>query len=256
MSDTTLSRFRPRLRPIRALTALYRILANIEATHEVFRLVSSLDGPVVERQFQRFKTSPLGKKVLEEKRDLFLVLQNRAYLEGLPEGSLGQAYLAFVRHENISPEGFNDAMKTSGERFERAGPDRQRFIYRFRHCHDLLHVITGYGRDFIGELSLLSFTRQHNKSRAFRLLVATGLIKAAREFPGLPVRACAAEGTQLGRQSVDIAVVDWEALLPQQLTEVRRQLKIRAPRRYLTIKAGVDAVDRRYREDFVSATAP
>ena len=38
---------------------------------------------------------------------------------------------------------------------------------RLRDIHDLFHVITGYGRDALGELCLLAFTNaQHYRSKA------------------------------------------------------------------------------------------
>lgn len=248
MIDIATDSFRPRVRPFTAIGALFRFLKNKEATHEVFRLVSALDGPVTERRFQKFRSTPVGVQVLREKRDLATALKDRAALAALPEGSLGRAYLDFATQEGISPEGFEEEMNATRESFARAGEDRQRFIYRFRHSHDLFHVLTGYGRDFVGELGLLAFTRHHNRSRAFIALIFAGYFKAIREYPGLPIRACIAEGGRLGRASGDMTNIDWEALLKRPLSEVRAQLNIGVPKRYLTIKLGAEAIDRRYRE--------
>lgn len=254
MSDLVIRAYETRIRPLTALKSLYRILSCKEATHEVFKMVAALDGPVGERNFKRFAASDFGQKVLREKRDIVETLKDRETLAALPVGTFGREYYEFVTREDISPEEFEREMQSSGEKFTRAGEDRRRFIHRFRHAHDLLHVLTGYGRDFIGEASVIAFTCQHNHSRAFRLLIAFGIIKGWCEYPGLPILDCTREGGKLGRASVDLLFADWEALLPLPLSEVRRQLKVGIPKRYLGIKTGAELIDRRYREEIALAT--
>lgn len=248
MTDASLETYSPRTRPLKALAALWRFLRDKEATHEFFRIVAALDGPVGEQRFQRFAATELGARVLAEKIELRDALGDREALAALPEGSLGRAYLAFITHENLSAEGLQAEMDATGERFSRAGPDRRRYIYRVRHSHDLFHVLTGYGRDFVGELAILAFTRAQTGSRALRLVIAAGLFKGWREYPGLPVLACVREGARLGRAAGDLLTADWEALLALPLPEVRRRLKIGVPARYLAVQSSADAVDRRYRE--------
>ncbi len=241
-------RFSRRIKPFTALVALARVLRDKEATHEVFRLTAALDGPIAEKNFRRFEASPVGARVLAEKTDLAYLLADRDQLAALPSGSVGRAYLDFVTREGLSVEGFQQEMDSTGENMERIGEDRARFIYRARHSHDLYHVLTGYGRDFVGELSLLAFTRRINNSLGLGALVIGGLFKGWREYPGLPVWACVREGARLGAAAEDLLCADWEALLELPLGAARARLKVGAPKRYLAIQAGAEAVDRRLRE--------
>ncbi len=248
MTDAAFDPYEPRIQPVKAVGALIRFLKCKEATHEVFRLVATLDGPVAEKRFQEFARSRIGKKVLRQKLDLADALSDRGSLARLPDGSLGRAYLDFVIREGLSAEGFQAEMEASGETFRRAGEDRKRYTHRIRHTHDLLHVLTGYSRDFIGEMSLLAFTRQHIRSRALVAIIFFGCMKARRDYPGLPVWGCAREGARLGKAAGGLLFADWEMLLAMPLDSVRRELNIGVPRRYLSIQTGAETLDRRYRQ--------
>ena len=74
----------------------------------------------------------------------------------MPSGSLGRAYFDFVSEENLSAEGLVEASKI------RVTPppadDVTWFRERNREMHDLLHVVTGYGRDPLGEACLVAFS--------------------------------------------------------------------------------------------------
>jgi ubiquinone biosynthesis protein COQ4 len=114
-------------------------------------------------------------------------------------------------------------------------------------------VLTGYGRDLVGELSLLGVTQRQTGSRALLLIIAFALFKGWREYPGLPVLACLREGFRLGREAGDLVAADWEELLALPLAEARRRLKVGVPRRYLAVQAAAEAMDRRYRDELAAA---
>ena len=239
--------FSPRIYPLRAIAATWRLINNKADTAQVYRVTSSLDGPSIERKFQTFKASPEGRAYLENPRELREVMANRDWLRSLPEGSLGRAYLDFVENEGLSVEGFQQEMDESGERYDIAGPERQKFMYRMRHTHDLLHVLTGYGRDMIGELSLLAFTRAISGSRALKLITAMGQVKASRIFNGYPVGDALREGHRLGRETKALFLQPWEELLTLPVGEVRQRLNIGRPEIYLSFKDRAANTDRDYR---------
>ncbi len=209
MGATYFKAFDTKRRPLTALRAVLRMLRDKEATHEVYRMTAALDGPNYERSFQEFQSSPMGQKVLNEEIDLLDTMSNTDYLKTLPENSLGRVYLDFITRENLTAQGFQDEMDASGESFAEAGKDRQRFAYRIRHTHDLQHVLTGYGRDIIGELSLLAFSQSRSRSYGIALLIFFGKFKARRENPKLNVFACIREGRRLGKQVRSFFDVDW-----------------------------------------------
>ncbi len=247
MAEAASARFPAGVRPFEALAAVLRLMRDKEATHEAFRISAALDGPVAERLYRRFAASEAGARVLAERVDLSRVLSDRPALAALPAGSLGRAYLDFTSREGLSPEGFQAEMDATGESFEGVGEDRQRFSYRLRHAHDLYHVLTGYGRDLLGELSVLAFTHAQTRAPSLLLMMAFGLVKAGREYPGLPALACLREGGRLGRAAGDLVCADWEGLLALPLEGARRQLGVGVPLRYVAIQRDAETLDRRYR---------
>lgn len=240
--------FQNEIRPIEAARALFGFLRNKEDTSEIFKMLNALDGPVYERNFRRFCATAIGRQVIEEKRDLCATLSDREALRALPEGSLGRTYLDFVEREGLSAEGFQKEMDESGEDLSTLDEARRLYINRIRHTHDLFHILTGYGRDFLGELGLLGFTYQQSGVRTFAIMLQFSILKAQKEYRGLPARAIVREGHRLGKTAHGLYAADWETLLAQPLDQVRTGFNIQAPTLYLTHAETSAAMDKAYRE--------
>lgn len=240
--------FNNAIRPIEGAKALAGFLRNKEATSEIFKMLNAIDGPVYERNFHRFCATETGREILAEKRDLCETLSDHERLAALPEGSLGRAYLDFITREGLSAQGFQKEMDESGEDLSTLDDARRLYINRMRHTHDLFHIITGYGRDFVGELGLLAFTYQQSRVRTFAIMLQFSIIKARKDFPGLPVGAVVREGHRIGKAATAIYAADWEALLARPLAEVRAGFNIQDPSLYLSIAAESAARDQAYRE--------
>ncbi|GIR71835.1 MAG: hypothetical protein CM15mP74_30860 [Halieaceae bacterium] len=71
----------------------------------------------------------------------------------------GRAYYDFVHAENLSADELIASSETSArkELYRGLSEEETWLADRLRDIHDLQHVMTGYGRDPVGELSLLSF---------------------------------------------------------------------------------------------------
>ena len=239
---------RPRMMPFKAARSLIRILRDKENTREVFRFARYVDAPITAKQAAQFIDTPVGARVLSGEADLTKTLSDRDRLAELPTDSLGRAYLSFVTSEGLSAEGFQRDLEASGGRYGVEDGPAAAYARRVTHTHDLFHVVTGYGRDMIGELSLLAFTQRQTKSRAIGVLRFFNAFKAMRLFPGLPAWTCMAEGAQLGQAARDLVSADWEGLLERPLSEVRATLNVRAPSRYLAIKSRAEAIDLHHRQ--------
>jgi len=93
-----------RLRPLEAVKAVRRLMANPDATEEVFVILRAMRGRSGVALFNRFRESPMGARILTERRNLFVTLSDSAALAALPEGSLGRTYHRFMASENLSPK--------------------------------------------------------------------------------------------------------------------------------------------------------
>jgi ubiquinone biosynthesis protein COQ4 len=219
-----------RLHPLTAIRAVRALKANPEDTSQIFVIFRALRGRSGERIFRRFAASPTGQAILREKRDLLPVLENRAALAALPADSVGRAYFDFMEQENLSANGL--VMASQSWEQDIVPPDVDLFRNRMRDAHDLTHILTGYGRDPLGELCLLAFMNRHSRNPGQLLIVAmswTRLPKAAR--------AAVLQAWRNGVKARWFQDLDYEALLARPLDDIRRELNIPAPTRYRALMA-------------------
>jgi ubiquinone biosynthesis protein COQ4 len=216
-----------------AFGAMRALLDDPDDTSQVFVIIKALSGNAIERNYRKFRKTEFGNRVLRERRNLLAVLQDRAALDALPEASLGRAYLNFLAEEGITAEGLVSASEPS-ESDPSFGPDLRLFRERMRDMHDLWHVVAGYQGDIIGEAALLafSFAQTWSPGLGFIALIATVKIREVRgDVTGLVARA-------FGRGLVAswLPGRDWETLLALPLEQVRRDLHLDSPPRYVPLR--------------------
>ena len=162
------------------------------------------------------------------------VLGNRERLRAYPEGTLARVYLAFMEGENLTPEGLRAAVQEAGSDYDDF-PEFAELMRLFLHLqvsHDLWHVLSGYGRDALGELCNLVFTRQQTRNPGFRLIVLIGGLAAKLDMPSAPVIKALREAGRNARQTEWILEHDVEELLALPLGDARARLKIAEPAVY------------------------
>jgi ubiquinone biosynthesis protein COQ4 len=224
----------PPLRPLTALRAVGRLLRDPEDTRQVFVVMSALRGRSGRRMFERFLASPVGGAVAAQRRRLLDRLLDRAALAALPEDSLGRAYLTFMDAERLTAEGLVEA--SEGSFSQPTSPAAVLFRDRMRDMHDLTHVLTGYGRDGLGELCLLAFMYRHNGNLGGALIALMGMGKFPKGAAGRRARAAVIEGFRQGGRSAWLPAADWEDLLGRPLADIRRELNILPPVRYQAVR--------------------
>jgi ubiquinone biosynthesis protein COQ4 len=227
--------FENQFRPFTALRAISRLLRNPDDTRQVFVVMTAMRGRSGERILKRFLATPVGRAVIAERRDLLAPLQDRAALAALPEGSLGRAYLAFMDEERLTADGLVEASEAGWRR--EVPPAAALFRNRLRDMHDLTHIVTGYGRDSLGELSLLAFMFRHTGNPGGAMIALMGVLKAIRMGAGRVARPAVFEAFRNGGKAAWLPGQDWEALLARPLTEVRRELNIVTPTRYIEVRS-------------------
>jgi ubiquinone biosynthesis protein COQ4 len=214
----------------RAGAALAALLRNPDDLPQVFTMIESMSGTSPHRLLLKMRKSESGARILKNEPNIVPLLADRDALRKLPEGSLGRAYLAFVESEGISADGIVEA-SAAGESEDR--PQAFRFIHaRMRDTHDLWHAATGYKGDVLGELSLLAFTLAQNWNSAVALIVVAGMLK----WLGHGDTSAILDGFKRGREAAWLPEQEWETLLALPLAEVRKRLKLPAPREYTPIR--------------------
>lgn len=231
------------VRPLHATISVAKLILNKEDTRQVYEIIHDLAGGAGKRLFARFVATPYGRRVVTEPVKLEEILSNRAFLRSLPEGSVGRAYLDFMEGENLTVDGLLGAAREAGIDYDAPTqfPEFMRLFLHLNISHDLWHVLTGYGRDALGELCNLAFTREQTKNPGIAFINRVGLVAQKLSSPKVPVLAAFKEATRMGR-SVDFLLQhDVEALLPQPLADVRRRLGFITPSVYNAIPDEVKA---------------
>jgi ubiquinone biosynthesis protein COQ4 len=211
----------------RAWKALRNLIRDPERTELVFALIQSLGGDNGDRNYQRFRSHPEGRQLLEDRPSLYGALCDVERLEQMPEGSLGRAYAAFMREGGLEAQGLVDA---SEKVREDDGPDPERRWYfdRTRDMHDLWHVLTGYGRDLAGEAANLAFTYGQLRTRGIGAIVLSAAWVGPKSVD-LHWQRYLFRAWRRGRRAVPLSLVRYEELLDRPLDQVRRELHIQPP---------------------------
>jgi ubiquinone biosynthesis protein COQ4 len=221
-------------RPMTALKAIGRLFEDPEDTRQVFVVLNALRGRSGRRIFERFLATPTGAMVMAEHRRLLDRLQDRAALAVLPEGSLGRTYLDFAETELLAADGLVGISMTTRSQgvSEKAGF----FLDRLRDMHDLTHVLTGYGRDPLGELCLLAFMNRHLGNWGAVLIVLLAMGRFPKGPVGRQARRAVFEAFRNGRRCAWLPGVDWEGLLGEDLAGIRHRLGVLTPDAYLSLQ--------------------
>ncbi len=223
----------PPFQPLVAYRALKQLIANPEDTAKVFVILRALTGNALLRGYRRFRTTPVGLRTREETGALIEHLRDRDSLRAMPANSLGRAYLRFVEAEALSADGLVEA---SEQDHQFSDPQLQKYAERLRDMHDLWHVVSQYGRESFGEVCLLAFTYAQTRNPGIGVIALVGAAKTSKEL-GPGVWRAVWRGYRDGRRAAWLPSADWERLLQQPLTQVRRELNIAEPTPYQAVWA-------------------
>lgn len=210
-----------------------QLIRNKEDTTQVFHIFEALPWKGMERAATRFLTRDAGQRLFMAEPFLPELLDDHAALRRMPAGSLAQVYCDFMEREGLTAQGLVDE-------FESFWGERPRFDDRFawyferiRDTHDLLHVLTGYGRDALGELCVLAFTYSQQPAPAHLFMgYAGGFEIRSRIKSDAPVFRAIREGQKLGKACPRLAEQSVMDLLPLPIEEARRRLNITPARHY------------------------
>lgn len=232
-SDTGAKRRRYWLKAFKHIGLLQQ---NNEDTEQVFRIIEALKGNADFTAYNDFVSTEIGQKIIAEKRCAIDFLGNREWLSSLPDGSLGRAYLDFMVSEGLTAEGLRDVSYDGGFAGDDEPSEEDRIFSEWnRDIHDLFHVLTGYHRDPLGELSVLAVTYQQTKSLGVAFIAVMGGLEIKRIFPGAKVFKAIFQGFKIGKECKNLVAQDWEYLLTQPLDQVRADLGLRTPTRYQAV---------------------
>jgi len=226
-------RERPKLKPITAWRHMQKLIANKEDTEQVFHIIEALNGDAALKDFERFLSTPTGQARLEKRTYLPPILDDHDPLIALPRGSVGRTYAEFMEREGLSAAGLVAESERRPAALRAVDDDLRWYGNLLRDTHDMMHILTGYGRDALGEAALLGFTHSQHGGLGVSFIAFMGGRQIAKVAPrDARIRDVIREARQNGRLAQRIIDQDIEALLPKQLEDVRRDLSINEPKAY------------------------
>lgn len=218
-----------RLQWARAFRALRALLADNEDTAQVFEVMRALNGDAHARNYRRLLATREGGRMAWERPELADRLMDEAWLDALPAGSVGAAYRDFVRAERLSAEGLAEISRQGPSQIEEPHPYAW-FGRRTRDVHDIWHVLTGYGRDSLGEVCLVAFSYAQTGGLGWAMIALGG---AFRERDGRhPSKRAIWQAYRCGRRASWLLAEDYDRLLVEPLEAARRRLGITRPTVY------------------------
>ncbi|MET0180076.1 MAG: Coq4 family protein [Novosphingobium sp.] len=238
-----------KLRPGVAWHHFTELLKDKERTEEVFHIFEALPWKGMRAAARAFVTSARGRAIRASEPSLPPILDDHAALRRLPAGTVGQVYCDFMEREGLTAGGLVDEFaKFQGDR-PRFDDLLEWYAHRLRDTHDLLHILTGYGRDALGEQCVLAFTYSQQPSPAHLFIGYAGGLNIKKEVRSkAPVLRAIREGQRLGKACPRVAEMPIRELLAMPLDEARRRFGIAAPRQYERAHAiyraeGIDPYD-------------
>jgi ubiquinone biosynthesis protein COQ4 len=226
-----------RIDVVHALRSLRRLLADKEDTRQVFEIMRALNGRATARNYHRLLATPEGGRIAFERREFAERLMDDAWLDGLPAGSVGAAYRDFIRAEQLSAAGLAEVSREGVARVDAPHPYAW-MGRRTRDVHDIWHILTGYGRDGLGEACLVGFSFAQIRGLGWAL-IGLGAASRARRARGYPMVKAMWEGYRRGRAAKWLLGEDYEALMAEPLEAARRRLGLSRPAVYESIPAEV-----------------
>jgi ubiquinone biosynthesis protein COQ4 len=229
------------MRPLKAWRHFRQLIADKEDTSQVFHILDALRDNRFGKSAAEFFQTEEGHKVLAERPYLPTLLDDHDRLRQLPEGSVGRTYVDFMEREGLTAQGLVDEYARFGAD-KRYGDLVEIYGDRLRDTHDLHHILTGYGRDALGEQCVLAFSYSQTPSWGTLFIAWAG----AREIRkgathDYPVYAAVREAQRNGKAALRIGHQNIESLLAEPLEAARKRLGIKPPTIYQQVHAQMRA---------------
>jgi len=221
-----------------ALKSLQRLLADKEDTRQVFEIMRALNGSSTAKGYEKLLTTVEGGRIAYARQEFAERLMDDAWLDSMPDGSVGAAYRHFIRSENLSADGLADISREGrGGDIDEPHPYAW-FGRRTRDVHDIWHILSGYHRDALGEACLVAFSYAQTKGLGWAL-IALGAASRSRKDKSQPYVKAIWQGYKRGKAANWLLGEDYERLLREPLEAARERLGITPATIYESIPADV-----------------
>ncbi len=222
-----------RFQPIKAWRHFRKLVADKEDTEQVFHIIEALKGRRSTLRALDFIQSEQGQALIARGNNLPRMLDDHARWADLPPNSVAQHYIRFMTREGLSAAGLVEESNKFKQPHERPEDQLEWYFERLRDTHDLFHVLTGYGRDALGEGCLLGFSYEQNPTLGVLFIAYAGNRELRKQTrTSAPVLEALREGRRLGKAAAHLAHQEVESLMREDIDEARARLNLGRPEIY------------------------
>lgn len=219
-----------RLRPLHALKAFGRLMADKEDTRQVFEIMNALTGRSTPKGYARLTWAAGG--IAYQREELAKRFSDPVWLAKFEPGTVGAAYREFMAVEKLTAEGLRKD-NAAVSPFVEAPHVFAWYARRLRDIHDVWHVLTGYGRDALGEACLVAFSHAQTGNKGFGFIGLMAAFRISSMGGRVKPRRAVWEAWRNGRKAQWLPAVDYAALFAEPLEAARERLGIPSPTIYL-----------------------
>ena len=243
------ARPKPRYNFPKALHHFRELIKDKENTAEVAPIFEALPWRKVYQAATDFLSSERGQALRKSEPSLIEILDNHAELRKLPEGTLAHVYCDFMEREGLSAQGLADELDKYRRPDQYFNDQADWYFRRMRDTHDLMHILSGFGRDALGEQCVLAFTYSQQPALAHLFLGYAGAYEIKRRMKTkAPIFGAVREAQRMGKACPRLIEQPIRELLATPIDELRANLNIAQPTLYKRAHAewravGIDPYD-------------
>tara|TARA_B100000678_G_scaffold287853_1_gene295189 strand:+ start:1433 stop:2353 length:921 start_codon:yes stop_codon:yes gene_type:complete len=222
-----------------------RYIKDKEQTDEVIAVFDNLPWRELHEEAAAFLRTDRGRAIYRAEPYLPNFLDDHAALRRTPKGSFAHAYCDFMEREGLTAAGMVEA--SSARKTENYFDDGVNwYIDRLRDFHDILHIVTGYGRDLLGEQCIFAFMYHQRPSPGHLYLAWAGtLMMRAKIRTRAPIVGALREARRNGKACPRIVEQPIQELFELPLETARARFNTPEPRVYHKVletyrKEGID----------------
>ena len=161
-----------RIEALLMLTRLEMTLKHPENFEAVVAVAEGIQRSALGKHMMKYMLSQSGiKEMIQDKWRPAPIDLN--YLEKLPKESLGFHYVSALKAQGVDPNKLFDHKSIDD--------DKDFILHRLKETHDIIHVLTGFGTDEIGELGIQAFQLAQTRSPLALLLIFGVILKMLQD---------------------------------------------------------------------------
>ena len=166
-------------------------------------------------------SNPTGRRILRDRPSITSKTMSVTKLRGLPESSVGRAYVSWLDQEGVSPDTRSSVKYIDDE-------ECAYVMQRYRESHDFYHAITGLPVFIEGEIALKAF----EFANTLLPMTCLSLFAITKMMPSERTRFWTTYlpwAVKTGSGSKEIINVYWEEELGKDVDALRNELGIGKP---------------------------